>query len=69
MTTETEQRGRIVGGILDPTYDRSYYTLVPCPRRGHDVRLDDHRSCQNFGGIHEDADSGAFFLYCRHLEP
>ena len=66
MVTKIDVKGRIVGGVLDPEYDRSYYTLVPCPKAGEDVRLDDHRVCQNFGGLHLDPDSGAFFLYCRH---
>ena len=39
----TERYGRVVGGILDPRYDRSYFTLVPCPRHGSEVCLEDHR--------------------------
>lgn len=68
MGTDPSQ-GRIVGGILDPSLERTYYPLVSCPRRGEDVTLAEHRSCKNFGGLYEDPETGVFFLYCRHLEP
>ena len=68
MKTSESPRGRVVGGILDPVYDRSYYALVPCPRRGMEVDLDEHRACENFGGVHLDPTTGAYLLYCRHHE-
>ncbi|MHC4860471.1 MAG: hypothetical protein ACYTDY_10310, partial [Planctomycetota bacterium] len=55
----------VVGGILDPVYDRSYYTLSPCPRLGVEVTLEEHRCCENFGGVHVDPESGASLLLCR----
>jgi hypothetical protein len=60
-----DQKGRVVGGILDPRYDRSYYTLVPCPTWGDDVTLSDHRDCEHFGGVHFNAESGMHQVFCR----
>ena len=61
-----DQQGRVVGGILDPRYDRSYYTLVPCPQWGEDVTLEDHRKCENFGGVHFNPDSGMHQVFCKY---
>lgn len=58
--------GRVIGGILDPRYDRSYYTLVPCPQWGEDVTMDDHRGCENFGGVHFHPESGMHQVFCRY---
>jgi hypothetical protein len=58
--------GRVVGGILDPRYDRSYFTLVPCPRHGAEVCLEDHRNCEHFAGVCFDPESGVHQLYCRN---
>jgi hypothetical protein len=68
MLTRIASDARVVGGLLDPVYDRSYYSLVPCPRLGVEVDLADHRCCQNFGGLHIDPETGAHLLYC-HFQP
>jgi hypothetical protein len=68
IETRETPTGRVIGGILDPAYDHSYYTLVPCPLRGTEVDLEDHRACENFGGVHLDPATGAYLLYCRHQE-
>jgi hypothetical protein len=64
MKTETSVRGKIMGGVLDPAYEHSYYTLIPCPRHGDDVTLADHQSCEHFGGLRLDPETGAYFVYC-----
>ena len=66
IETKKAPQGHVVGGILDPHYDRSYYSLVPCPRLGYEVDLEDHRCCENFGGVHLDEVTGSYMLYCRH---
>jgi hypothetical protein len=68
MLTRISMEGRVVGGILDPVYDRSYYTLSPCPRRGMEVTLEEHRCCENFGGVHLDPETGSHLLLCRHQD-
>ena len=64
MHVRVQTHGRIVGGVLDPSIDQSYYTLIPCAVHGEEVTLGDHRSCKNFGGLHLDADTGAYFVHC-----
>lgn len=64
MHVRTQAQGRIVGGVLDPAIDQSYYTLIPCPEHGEDVTITDHRGCRNFGGLHLDKNTGAWFVHC-----
>ncbi len=64
MHVRIQTKGRIVGGVLDPAIDQSYYTLIPCVEHGEEARLVDHRACTNFGGLHLDADTGAYFVHC-----
>lgn len=61
--------GRVVGGILDPRYEgSSYFTVLPCPQRGFEVTLEDHRSCEHFGGVILDQDEGVYVVCCRYVE-
>lgn len=69
MQTKTVQIGRIVGGVLDPAVDKSYYTLIPCAVHGEEVTLADHRACEDFGGLRLDPDTGAHFVYCGRIRP
>ena len=65
MVTRISMDTRIVGGILDPVYDRSYYSLIPCPRLGVEVSLEEHRCCENFGGVQVDPETGSHLLHCK----